>query len=116
MYILSKEEHKHENEPPKHFDKEEANAVVNKIYYTTRDGVEHHGAFWRMEQVKEATKGMQFPECVTDYDKYVAFNLAYADLNKVLNADIILEVAHAFFFEDEDAPCNKVWIYAQSFF
>ena len=64
----------------KHFDKESAEGAVSRIYYTTKDGTEHHGPNWSMEQVLEATKGLQFKPCVTDYDKYVAFNAAYADL------------------------------------
>lgn len=108
MYILvSKQSHKH-------FDKETAEAAVKRIYYTTKDGVEHHGAHWSLEQVLEATKDLQFKECVTDYDKYVAFNAAYADLNKVLSTELIIETGHAFFFEDEDAPCNKIWVYMES--
>ena len=109
MYILvSKQSHKH-------FDKETAEAAVKRIYYTTKDGVEHHGAHWSLEQVLEATKNLQFKPCVTDYDKYVAFNAAYADLNKVLSEELIIETGHAFFFEDEDAPCNKIWVYMESF-
>lgn len=98
-----------------HFDKESAEQAVKRIYYTTKDGVEHHGAHWSFEQILEATKGLDFKPCVTDYDKYVAFNAAYADLCKTLVPDIIIEVAHAFFFEDEDAPCNKIWLYSKSF-
>ena len=109
MYILvSKQSHKH-------FDKETAEAAVKRIYYTTKDGVEHHGAHWSLEQVLEATKDLQFKPCVTYYDKYVAFNAAYADLNKVLSTELIIETGHAFFFEDEDAPCNKIWVYMESF-
>lgn len=109
MYILvSKQSHKH-------FDKETAEAAVKRIYYTTKDGVEHHGAHWSLEQVLEATKDLQFKPCVTDYDKYVAFNAAYADLNKVLSTELIIETGHVFFFEDEDAPCNKIWVYMESF-
>ena len=109
MYILvSKQSHKH-------FDKETAEAAVKRIYYTTKDGVEHHGAHWSLEQVLEATKDLQFKPCVTDYDKYVAFNAAYADLNKVLSTELIIETGHAFFFEDEDAPCNKILVYMESF-
>lgn len=53
----------------KHFDKESAEEAVSRIYYTTKDGTEHHGPHWSMEQVLEATKGLQFKPCVTDYDK-----------------------------------------------
>lgn len=99
----------------KHFNKESAEKAVSRIYYTTKDGTEHHGPHWSMEKVLEATKGLQFKPCVTDYDKYVAFNAAYADLCKTLTTDLIIETGHAFFFEDEDAPCNKIWRYMKSF-
>lgn len=114
LYILAKSDCKRHLHS--HFDKGTAEEIVKKIYYTTKDGVEHHGAYWSFEQVKEATKGMQFKECVTDYDKYVALNLTYADLCKLLNEEIVIQVAHEFFFCDEDAPCNKVWIYANALF
>lgn len=99
----------------KHFDKESAEEAVKRIYYTTKDGVEHHGAHWSLEQVLDATSTLEFKDCVTDYDKYVAFNAAYADLNKALTEELIIETAYAFFFEDEDAPCNKIWLYMMSF-
>lgn len=44
-----------------------------------------------------------------------ALYAAYADLCKTLTPDLIIETGHAFFFEDEDAPCNKIWIYMESF-
>nr|DAI69386.1 MAG TPA: hypothetical protein [Caudoviricetes sp.] len=99
----------------KHFDKKSAEEAVKRIYYTSKDGVEHHGAHWTLEQVLEVTSKLQFKECVTDYDKYVAFNAAYADLNKTLTTELIIETAYAFFFEDEDAPCNKIWLYMRIF-
>ena len=99
----------------RHFDAESAKEAVARIFYTTKDGTEHRGAHWSIEQIKELTKGLQFKKCVTDYDKYVAFNAAYADLCKTLTPDVIIETAHAFFFEDEDAPCNKIWVYMRSF-
>ena len=95
----------------KHFDKETAEEAVKKIYYTTADGVEHHGGHWSLRQVLKITEDLQFKECVTDYDKYVAFNAAYADFNKVFPTEQIIQAAHAFFFADEDAPCNKIWLY-----
>ena len=53
----------------KHFDKESAEEAVKRIYYTSKDGVEHHGAHWTLEQVLEATSKLQFKECVTDYER-----------------------------------------------
>lgn len=99
----------------KHFDKQSAEEAVKRIYYTTKDGVEYHGTHWSLEQVLDATSALKFEPCVTDYDKYVAFNAAYADLCKTLTDELIIETAYAFFFEDEDAPCNKIWLYMRSF-
>lgn len=99
----------------KHFNQRSAEDAVKRIWYTTKDGTEHHGAHWTLEQILQATKDLEFDECVTDYDKFVAFNVAYADLCKTLSNELIIETAYAFFFEDEDAPCNKIWRYMQSF-
>ena len=91
----------------KHFDKESAEKAVSRIYYTTKDGAEHHGPHWSLEQVLEATKGLQFKPCVTDYDKYVAFNAAYADLCKTLTPDLIIETGHAFFSKTKMRPATR---------
>ena len=98
----------------RHFSKEDAERAVARIYYTDKAGREHKGAHWSLEEVESLTAGVQFKECVTPYDKWVAYNAAYADLNKVLSEADIVETATAFFFEDEDAPCGKIWLYMQS--
>ena len=54
---------------------------------------------------------MQFPSGTTDDDKWVAFNVWYADLNRDLSEDLIIKTAHRFFFADEDAPEGKIWHY-----
>lgn len=33
----------------KHFDKESVEKAVSRIYYTTKDGTEHHGPHWSLE-------------------------------------------------------------------
>lgn len=48
-------------------------------------------------------------------DKGADNALAYADFNKVLPPAEIIEAATTFFFEDEDAPCGKIWLYMQTF-
>lgn len=99
----------------RHFDKESAEQAVQRIYYTDREGKEHSGAHWTLEEVQRLTSGITFKDCVTPYDKYVAYNAAYADFNKVLPPAEIIEAATVFFFEDEDAPCGKIWLYMQTF-
>lgn len=98
----------------RHFDERTAAEAVERIAYTGRDGEQHRGARWTLEEVREACKGMDFRECVTDWDKYVGFNAMYADLCRVLNDEQIAKAAHAFYFADEDAPCGKVWRYVQA--
>lgn len=97
-----------------HFDERTAEEAVKRIMYIGKDGVEHHGEHWSVGEVREASKSMSFKECVTDWDKYVAFNSMYADLCRVLSDEQIVKAAHAFYFADEDAPCGKVWRYIQA--
>ena len=83
---------------------------VSKLMYTDKNGMKHVGAHWTMEQIETATAGMRFPAGVTKWDKYVAFNAAYADLCKVLDEAEILKAGHALYFADEDwGSDTKVW-------
>lgn len=83
---------------------------VSKLMYTDKNGMKHVGAHWTMEQIETATAGMRFPAGVTKWDKYVAFNAAYADLCKVLDEEEILKAGHALYFADEDwGSDTKVW-------
>jgi hypothetical protein len=58
-----------------------------------------------------ATRNRSFPEGATDYDKWVAYNAAYADFCKQCSDSEILNIAYLFYFADEDAPDGKVWKY-----
>lgn len=53
------------------------------------------GAKWSPEEVKTGRAGVRRMRHAT-----------YADLCKVLTTELILAVAHAFWFADEDAPCS----------
>lgn len=98
--------------PCRHLTKSEASEIVGNIFYTDKNGAEHQGEYWSLAQILEASKAMKFKPCVTDWDKYAAFNAAYADLNKVLPTEqMIISTAYDFFFADEDAPCDKVYRY-----
>lgn len=94
-----------------HFNHEMANDALNEIFYTDKNGVKKFGPHWSCEEVLDATKNMQFPSGTTDDDKWVAFNVWYADLNRDLSEDLIIKTAHRFFFADEDAPEGKIWHY-----
>jgi hypothetical protein len=83
---------------------------VSRMKYTDKNGMKHVGAHWTMEQIESATSGMRFPQGVTKWDKYVAFNAAYADLCKSFDEGDILKAGYALYFDDEDwGSDTKIW-------
>lgn len=93
-----------------HYDEMFAEYDVRGLEYTDKTGAKHKGAHWTLEQIEGATAGMRFPSGVSKWDKYVAFNAAYADLCKVFDDGDILKAAHAFYFADEDwGSDTKIW-------
>lgn len=96
-----------------HYDKDSAMVAVDRIYYTDDGGKEHHGPHWDINEIRRITEKQRFKDGVTDWDKYVALNYAYADFNKIMSPEMIAVAAHAFFFEDEDAPEDKVCRYVE---
>lgn len=96
----------------KHFDAETAAKAIANIRYTDKSGVNHDGAHWTLKEVCDITAAMKFAPCVTDEDKWVAFNATFADLCKVLTLEQIVAAAHAFWFAD--APCDKIFRYIKA--
>lgn len=101
----------------KHYSEEFAKHDVDGIFYTDADGKEHEGAYWTLDEIKEATSGMKFPEGVNVWDKYVVFNACKADFCKEFEDDDIIKIGYLFFFKDEDwddelddSP-TKIWDY-----
>lgn len=94
-----------------HYDEEFAMYDVKNLRYTDKNGTKHTGAHWTCEQIEQATKGYSFPNGTNKWDKFVAFNVFYADTCKVLSEDHIIDSAYQFFFADEDAPSCKIWKY-----
>ena len=102
----------HEDLCGAHYDKEFAEADVEKIRYTDAAGNEHHGAYWTVEQIETATQSKKFPDGTTPWDRYVAYNAAYADFSKKFDDEQVLDIAYLFFFADEDwNGKGKVWEY-----
>lgn len=98
-----------------HYDKEFAEYDLNGIKYTDADGNDHSGPHWTLDEVVSVTDGQSFAEDVTDYDKWVAYNAAYADFCRKFDDDQILDIAYLFFFDDEDWEGDgKVWEYMNS--
>lgn len=87
-----------------HYDDKFSMHDVENIEYTDKQGAKHSGAYWSLEQAEEAMKKMQLPSDVNKYDFWVAINLSYSDLCKVLDDEQILKSACAFWFNDEDWP------------
>lgn len=87
-----------------HYDEEFAEHDIEHIEYTDKQGVKRHGGYWTLEQAEEAMKKVQLPPDVNKYDFWVAINLSYSDLCKVLDDEQIIKAACAFWFNDEDWP------------
>lgn len=97
-----------------HYDKEFAEWDVSQISYTNRTGDKKSGAYWTVEQIEQATAGMKFPTGTTKWDKYVAFNNAYADYSKKFEDADVLQIGYLMFFADEDwGSTTKVWEYME---
>lgn len=97
-----------------HYDEASAIDAVERIYYTDDEGKEHNGPHWDIDDIREITAKQKFKEHVTDWDKYVALNYAYADFNKIMSPEMIAVAAYAFFFDDEDAPEDKIYRYVEA--
>ena len=97
-----------------HYDEKFAVHDVADIEYTDRHGVKRKGAYWTLEQVKEATKEYKFPSGVNDWDVFVAANLSHSDFCKKFDDKQVLDAMYSFFFADEDwkgVSSTKVWDY-----
>ena len=95
-----------------HYDEDFAMYDVAQMHYTGKTGEKRTGAHWTAEQIEQATAGLKFPAGTTKWDKYVAFNAAFADLNKGFDDGDILKAGHLFYFADEDwGTDTKIWEY-----
>lgn len=66
---------------------------------------------WTASQLEDATKGLDFPPGTTVWDKFVAYNSFYDDMKDVFTLEEILKGAYTYFFNDVDAPSNKIYHY-----
>lgn len=96
-----------------HYCEEFALHDVAEMEYTDRQGEKRKGAYWTLEQIKEATKEYKFPASVNEWDLFVAFNGMHSDLCKKLDDKQVMDAAYSFFFADEDwkVKSGKVWRY-----
>lgn len=98
-----------------HYDEKFAMHDVANMSWEGRDGEMHHGAYWTFEQVKEATKGKQFPKGTTPYDVFVAYNATATDLCTKFSDKELLDAAYLTWFSDvdwsENGSSTKIWEY-----
>lgn len=95
-----------------HYNELMAMEAMKGIRYTDKEGKVREGAYWTVEEVENATRGMEFPAKTTRWDKFVAFNSFRSDVCRTLEDAEILKSAHAFYFADEDyAGEGKIWRY-----
>lgn len=95
-----------------HYTEEFAIHDVKHLKYTNKKGEKKEGPYWTVEQIEEATKGLNFPSGVNKWDKYVAYNVVYSDNCKGFDDAQILDMAYLQFFHDEDFPhSTKIWDY-----
>lgn len=96
-----------------HFCEKTAKLALKGLKYTDSNGITHSEPKWSAQMIEEATKGLEFPEGTTEWDKYVAYNSFYADTCAVLTDGDILKAAYEFYFNDEDYRLDgsKIWYY-----
>ena len=96
----------------RHYDEAFAMWDVAQMFYTDKNGEKHSGAHWTADQIETATAGFKFPQGSNKWDKYVAFNAAYADLCKDFDDGDILKAGFLLYFADEDwGSTTKIWEY-----
>lgn len=97
-----------------HYSADFAEYDLSHIRYKDKDGKSHTGGHWTKDEVLKASAGKTFPIGTTDCDKWVAYNVMYADLCRVASEDEVLRYAHEFFFNDDDFDYSlggKIWRY-----
>ena len=99
-----------------HYNEAMAMEDVEKMHHTNKNGEVVSGCYWTPEQVEEAWEGKKFPTGTTKFDKFIAANAIWHDLDNVLEPEQILDVAYNIFFADEDSNLDgKVWKYISAF-
>ena len=97
-----------------HLDEELANKVMKHLLYIDKENVTHDTPFWTIDEVESFTGDLNFPKDTTKWDKWVGFNFFYADTCRVLNARQSIEAGYQFYFNDIDAPDNKLYKYLEA--
>ena len=97
-----------------HLDEYLANQVMKHLLYIDKEDVTHDTPFWTVDEIESFTQDLNFPNSTTKWDKWVGFNFFYADTCRVLNPRQALEAGYQFYFNDMDAPDNKLYKYLEA--
>ena len=104
-----------------HFNEAYAKWEVEKMHHKGMDGTTYKGEHWSIEQTNAVLPGMRskIPPAYNEWDFYVALNASYHDFCKTAKKhlpektdELIIDLAVAFWFEDEDwEDTTIVWDY-----
>lgn len=104
-----------------HFNEAYAKWEVEEMHHKGMDGTTYKGEHWSIEQTNAVLNGMRskIPAAYNEWDFYVALNASYHDFCKAAKKhlpekadELIIDLAVAFWFEDEDWDgTTKVWDY-----
>ena len=111
----------HELMVGRHFNEAYALWEVEQMCHKGEDGVEHKGEHWSVDETSSVlTKyRSKIPNECNEWDFYVALNATFHDYCRVVMKyaperfdEVVIELAVAFWFLDEDWPNHtKVWDY-----
>lgn len=98
----------------RHYGEDFAVYDVEQMRSTDKEGNTRKGAYWTVAQIEEATRDRDFPNGVTKWDKYVAFNAMWHDMRGEFDDAQVVAAAYSFYFADEDCDdvSTKIWRYA----
>jgi hypothetical protein len=97
-----------------HYNEEFAEYELEHVYYINKVGEKTNKPYWTIEQIEEATRGFNYPQGTTKWDKWVAHNTFRSDTMKSLPDDLALKSGWEFFFDDIDFKkegTTKLWEY-----
>lgn len=106
-----------------HFNKDFAEWQVSQMWYKDKEGKEHRGAHWTLDQTNEVYEKVKskLPSDYNNYDFYVTANMIYSDnicmyktwwadaSNDVLDGKVIDATIN--WLSDSDAEKGKIWRY-----
>lgn len=104
-----------------HYSESLARHDVSQMRHKDKSGQVYEGEHWNINQTRDVVRGISMPAGTTIWDVYVAINANWHDKCKTFaewfESDLdkkIIEDAINFYFKDDDAPENKLWLYMEA--